>query len=160
MARDRDERPGKESRYWGGGQFVALPQRFLESETLRSLTHSELRVFMYMLGKIKPGRRMDTQNGNIIATEAGLSEAFGMKVETARKAIHGLIDKGLIFRTRVGGMNGGGKQAALYLITLFMPSPKVKAKLADLNLPTNSPLNTWLKNEPVPPIPSLQSSKD
>lgn len=145
------------SPYWGGGQFIALPQRFIESQTFRELTHSEFRVLFHLVGKLKPGRRMTTQNGSIVATELHMAELFGMKQITVRTAIHGLIDKGIVFRLRRGGggKNGNGKLPALYLLTMFLPGDDAIERMKAAGHPVTTPLNSWLRNEPVPSVCSV-----
>lgn len=142
------------SPYWGGGQFIALPQRFIESQTFRELTHSEFRVLFHLIGKLKPGRRMTTQNGTIIATELHMAELFGMKHTTVRAAIHSLIDKGIVKRLRRGGggKSGNGKLPALYLLTMFLPGDDAIERMKVAELPITRPLNSWLSNEPLPSV--------
>lgn len=83
-----------------GGRFLALPHVVMESEAFKSLTGHQIKLLLDVAMQLGTDN-----NGRLTASWKYLSEDRGWTSrDTMTKSIRVLLDRGLLFRTRIGHM--------------------------------------------------------
>lgn len=83
-----------------GGRFLALPHVVMESEAFKSLTGHQVKLLLDVCMQLDPSY---SNNGRLTASWVYLSEKRGWTSrDTMTKSLRVLLDRGLLFRTRVG----------------------------------------------------------
>ena len=87
--------------------FISLNKTLLESPAWNSLTLKQIRVFYYLWSciqwyKSKKKKAIPSNNGSITVSTIKMRNKLGISKQTCSKAIHKLIEVGLIRLTRVG----------------------------------------------------------
>ena len=139
---------GRKERFknkWGGGEFNALPRRFTRSQVLRNLEPYACKLFLDLQAQYN-----GFNNGDLCITWKIMQKGGWCSKTTLQRAKRVLLDAGLIICTRPGSR----RRCALFALTLY--------DIDDCNgkhyeRPTVSPPNSWLKHEPVIPLPILQA---
>ncbi len=95
-----------------GGRFLALPHVVLESEAFKSLTGHQVKLLLDIAMQLTVG---NANNGRLSASWRYLSEERGWtSIDTIRRALTVLEERGLIFCTRKGRLPN---VAAWYAVT-------------------------------------------
>lgn len=145
--RDRSRKERSRNK-WGGGHFVGLPRRFIESHTLASLSPYGCKLLLDLLGSYS-----GLNNGNLSAAWTLMRRRGWKSKATLWKAIRELTERGILVRTR----HGNRRQPHLYCLSMYCVD-ETRHKL-DIG-PTTAPLNTWLRDEPLRPIHELQAEHE
>ena len=87
--------------------FIALNKTLVESPAWNSTTDKQKRVFIYLWSclvwyKQKNKKAIPSNNGDIAVSTVIMREKLGISKQTCSKAIHKLIEVGLIRLTRIG----------------------------------------------------------
>ena len=87
--------------------FISLNKTLLESSAWNTLASKQIRVFIYLWSclqwyKQKKKKAIPSNNGDIAVSTVKMREKLGISKQTCSKAIHKLIEVGLIRLTRVG----------------------------------------------------------
>ena len=86
--------------------FISLSKGLLESEAWNELTLSQIQVFYYIWSCLKWSKLkrqwVEANNGDIEISSVKMRRKLGISKGTCTKAIHKLIEVGLITLTRVG----------------------------------------------------------
>jgi len=130
---------------WGGGAFIALPRRFTESETLAGLSPSASKLLLDLIAAYR-----GFNNGDFAITWSQMRPRGWRSKATLKKATDELLARGIAIRTR----HGGRRACHLYALTIW-DVDECGGKL-DID-PTDSPLNSWLRDEPLKPMHELQA---
>lgn len=95
-----------------GGRFLALPHVVMESKAFMTLTGHQIKLLLDVAMQLNAG---NANNGQLTASWKYLSEDRGWTSKnTMTRSINALIDRGLLFRTRIGRFPN---TAAWYAIT-------------------------------------------
>ena len=130
---------------WGGGEFNALPRRFAQSQVMRNLDPYSCKLFMGLQAQYN-----GFNNGDMCITWSIMEKDGWRSRSTLQKAKQRLLDLDVIVCTRMGTR----RRCALYALTIYDIDECHGKHDAQ---PTSSPPNSWLKHEPVTPIPLLQA---
>tara|TARA_R110002020_G_scaffold362038_3_gene574481 strand:- start:958 stop:1563 length:606 start_codon:yes stop_codon:yes gene_type:complete len=87
--------------------FISLNKTLVESYAWNSLTNKQIRVFIYLWSclqwfKQKKKKAIPSNNGDIAVSTVKMREKLNISKQTCSKAIHKLIEVGLIRLTRIG----------------------------------------------------------
>lgn len=83
-----------------GGRFLALPHVVMESEAFKSLTGHQVKMLLDVAMQLNAG---NANNGRLTAGWKYLSEDRGWTSKnTVKRSLDALIERGLLFRTRIG----------------------------------------------------------
>lgn len=133
VGRSRQKHKGRRE----SGPFIALPKHILESAEWAALTAPEIKLFIDIYGQYN-----GANNGDLAATWKLMAARGWRSRDTLNRALRGLLDKGFIERTRIGGLN----RCSLYAVS-FKPIDECRAKL-DV-APTRMPSNAWKSKLPT-----------
>ena len=100
--------------------FISLSKGLLESEAWNELTLSQIQVFYYIWSCLKWSKLkrqwVEANNGDIEISSVKMRRKLGLSKGTCTKAIHKLIEVGLITLTRVGQNKICHKYKILYYV--------------------------------------------
>ena len=100
--------------------FISLSKGLLESEAWNELTLSQIQVFYYIWSCLKWSKLkrqwVEANNGDIEISSVKMRRKLGISKGTCTKAIHKLIEVGLITLTRVGQNKICHKYKILYYV--------------------------------------------
>ena len=97
-------------------------------------------------------------NGDLTVAFTVLSKRGWRSKETLKKAVHGLLDRDLIRKTKDGRFQNPGSCPALYALT-WLPVDECPGKSLDIG-PTNVPLRRFSGAIIEPPGPEIGRSSD
>jgi len=123
------------------GPVTVIPKALLESEEYAALTAHEVRLLIDILVQFNGY----TNNGDLQCTWREMQKRGWRSRDTLARALHGLLDKGFIVKTRQGGKH----RCSLYGVT-WVEIHECKGKL-DVK-PTRLALGSW-RNKSVPRLP-------
>lgn len=93
------------------GSFAQIPANVLQSPEFHGITGEAVRLLLALAAQYN-----GHNNGNLCAA-LSVARQYGFKSgDTLARAIAGLIEAGLIIRTREGMFNGAGSKCALFAI--------------------------------------------
>lgn len=93
------------------GSFAMIPESVLQSPEFHGITGEAVRLLLALAAQYN-----GHNNGNLCAASS-VAKLYGFKSgDTLARAIVGLLEAGLIIRTREGLFNGAGSKCALYAI--------------------------------------------
>ena len=117
---------------------------FLRSQTATSLSAKACKLLLDLLSQYR-----GDNNGDLCAAWTLMRKRGWKSKDTLGKAIHELVEKGVIEKSRQGGKH----KATLYALTTYaVDECKGKIDMA----PTHSPKSLWRKNEPPPTLAKLK----
>lgn len=122
------------------GSFAQIPANVLQSPEFHGITGQAVRLLLALAAQYN-----GHNNGNLCAASS-VAKLYGFKSgDTLARAIFGLLDAGLIIRTREGMFNGAGSKCALYAIA-WKPIDACPGK--DLTVaPTSAPPRLFIPAE-------------
>lgn len=129
------------------GGFVRIPHVVLRSVGFSKLSAHATKLIMDLLSQF-----IGTNNGDLVAAYSVMKKRGWRSKGTLNRALKELLEAGFIEVSRQGGKH----KCSLYAVT-FYKVDYCKGKL-DIS-PTERPVSTWKKNEPLPDIPTLQRQK-
>ena len=127
------------------GSFVSLPHNVIRSQNFVSLSAHAVKLLIDLLSQYK-----GNNNGDLCATWTLMQRRGWKSKDTLNKALKELHAGEWLETTRQGGRH----KATLYAATFFAVD-SCNGKL-DV-LATASPRGSWKKNEPLPPMPKLNT---
>ena len=127
------------------GGFVALPHVVIRSQNFASLSAHAVKLLIDLLSQYK-----GNNNGDLCATWTLMQRRGWKSKDTLNKALKELRLCDWLETTRQGGRH----KPTLYAVT-FIAIDSCGGKL-DV-LATASPRGSWKKNEPLPPMPKLNT---
>lgn len=93
------------------GSFAQVPANVLQSPEFHGITGEAVRLLLALAAQYN-----GHNNGNLCAASS-VAKLYGFKSgDTLARAIAGLLEAGLIIRTREGMFQGAGSKCALYAI--------------------------------------------
>jgi hypothetical protein len=129
------------------GGFVKVPHVVLRSLGFSQLSAHATKLLMDLLSQF-----IGNNNGDLGAAYSVMKKRGWRSKGTLNRAIKELLEAGFIEVSRQGGKH----KCSLYAVT-FYKVDYCKGKL-DIS-PTERPVSTWKKNEPLPDIATLQRQK-
>ena len=127
------------------GSFVSLPHNVIRSQNFVSLSAHAVKLLIDLLSQYK-----GNNNGDLCATWTLMQRRGWKSKDTLNKALKELRLRDWLETTRQGGRH----KPTLYAVT-FIAIDSCGGKL-DV-LATASPRGSWKKNEPLPPMPNLNT---
>lgn len=114
------------------GSFAQIPASVLQSAEFHGITGEAVRLLLALAAQYN-----GHNNGNLCAA-LSLAKQYGFRSgDTLARAIAGLLEAGLIIRTREGMFQGAGSKCALYAIA-WKPIDACPGKGLTVE-PTNAP---------------------